>query len=511
MKTTISAWAFVISNFIACSIHAQQGTLDSTFNGTGIQIQAPSLLNDIGQAVVVQPDSSIVFGGISTTLPATGFDVCVGRMHYDGSIDSTFGTNGYVIYDYKTKTDYCYDLVLQPDGKIIVIGAVTLPPANTEILVMRLNTDGSYDSTFAGTGILVLPISLGEDYGRKGLIQPDGKILVCGYSIMSGSDQSTLIRLNSNGTLDNTFGSGGFVQTNFQFTELRPVNMLLRPNGNIVCVGFSTDVTLTQTGEAYGFKPNGSIDSVFGNNGVIALPGIYTANGVAENNNTIYVCGIGGTGNAPIGYIYALNDTGLYLPNFGIGGQVSVIQNMGVGYNAIAVQQDGRLIVGGGSLIAQFQSDFIISRFNTDGSIDSTFGMFGHFIADLGNNTTENLLDLALQPDGKIVGMGTKLMVSNDMAFVRLNATSSAAGIANYNDYTNAINVFPNPASDKIQLALPADVKVKSVEVITATGSVTSVKLDGNNAINVRDFSKGIYVLKVQTANAIYTSKFIVE
>ena len=420
MKTILTAIAIVMASFITFNLNAQQGTLDSTFNGNGIQILTPTALHNNGYAVVIQPDSSIVFAGMSTISSLTGFDFCVGRLHPDGTVDSTFGTNGYVLYDHKGFTDYCYDVLLQPDGKILAVGAVSLSPANTEFFVMRLNTNGSLDSSFAGDGRFVIPYTTGEEYAKKALLQPDGKIILGGYTVQGPTDYAVLVRVNSNGTVDSSFGNFGFAVSNFQQSELIIENLILRPNGHIVCAGVSTNGT-TQAAHAFGFTQTGLVDQVFGTNGLVTFSGAYSVKGITEFNNTIYVCGSGGSAASPIGYVYALNDTGNLIPYFGTSGLITATLNQGISYNAIKVQPDGKLIVGGGSLIGFLNSEFIVSRFYDNGNLDSAFGVNGHAAYDLGGQTSQNLLGLATQPDGKIVGIGTKMVGNhNAMAFVVL-------------------------------------------------------------------------------------------
>ena len=166
---------------IALSSFAQQGTLDSTFSGDGKLILSPSISHDNANAVVIQPDSSILFTGVTTTQLSTSFDVIIGRLHPDGTLDSSFGTNGYVVRDYNGFTDLAYDIDLTDEGKILVSGSFSTTAAKTQMFVMRLNPNGSYDTAFGDSGIVLPLINSNEDYAKEIVIQPDGKIVLGGY------------------------------------------------------------------------------------------------------------------------------------------------------------------------------------------------------------------------------------------------------------------------------------------------------------------------------------------
>lgn len=519
MKNLTYSIAFLILNLLAGNMLAQQGTLDPTFNGNGILILAPTTLADLGDAAVIMADSSIVFGGMATFTGATSTsaDILVGRLHPDGTLDTGFGTNGYVIFDYAGRTDYVYDVDLQPDGKIVVTGSVGVSAANWEFMVMRLNADGSYDTTFASTGMAVIPLTTGEEYARAAVIQPDGKIAVGGVSIQSTpqgpKDMATLFRLSTDGILDTTFGNAGFAQSTFLLPELEINDFVIRPNGNYFCVGEADG----NTGQAFSFTSAGLIDSAFGYNGFSPLINATRPKQVELYNNFYYITATAGGSSAPVGIIYSVDDTGSYNNAFGNMGKVEITTintGVGVGYNALRMQPDGKILAAGGSLIVPLaQSDALVSRFLNDGTLDNTFGVNGHFTMNLGGGTTESLQGLALQPDGKVVGIGVKNVSgsSNDIAFVRLDAFSSQVGITELNDHLSEVIVYPNPASDYLQVALPVDAKVVTAEVIAATGAISNVNLKNNNSIDLRGFSKGIYVLRIQTAAQNYVTRFAIE
>ena len=487
----------LISIFFLTSINlimAQQGTLDSTFSGDGKLFLAPSASHDNAYGVVVQADSNIVIGGVSITQSATSFDICAVRVHPDGSIDSTFGTNGYTIYDHAGGFDVAYDIDLQTDGKIIMTGAVSITAANTDMLVVRLNTDGSFDSTFAGNGKLIIPINTSEDYAREAAIQPDGKILIGGYTKTPGFtyNNAVMVRINTDGTLDTTFGTGGIALPNFS-TQSETIDAItLTPTGDIRAVGYSW-ANNTAQGIAMGFFANGSVDSTFGTNGMRNMTGMSYARGIVQRNNKYYVCGNGSVA----GIITAMTEGGVNISTFGSGGNVVVNLFNSVAYNEITTQQDGKIIAGGGTSIAMFQSDFLITRIDTAGVLDATFGVNGNVHLDLGIQTSESLYGLAIQYDGKILGAGTSIVTTNnDMAIVRLNASSTATAVAEIGVDNNSAIVYPNPATNFFTIAFEQNAGVKNISLINSFGQVVFQKQNQKEntlQIDASSFPKGIY------------------
>lgn len=273
----------------------------------------------------------------------------------EGDLDTTFGSGGKVFLDFgisSGSTD-ALGVAVQQDGRVVVSGQVFSSNFNGSALA-RLNSDGSLDQTF-GTGGVVRPA---VTHGSVAL-QSDGKILVLG---------SVLVRYNTDGTVDNTFGSAGQVTTNF-FRR----NLVVQPDQKIIIVGQSA-----------------------------------TFNGIT-----------GG------GFVVArLNPNGTPDGTFGVGGQVTtIINNSGNSADAAAIQADGKIVVLGQTAQAS-PSDFALVRYNSDGSVDNGFGSNGIVITDVG--TLDQARSIFIQPDGKIVIGGDSSGTTNtDFALVRYNPDGS--------------------------------------------------------------------------------------
>ena len=195
--------------------------------------------------VVIQPDGKIVIAGYSGNQP--GRDFFVARYLPNGTLDNTFNSTGYVIIPL-LGDDYANAVALQSDGKIVAAGT-----SNLDFAVVRYNTNGSLDTSFDTDGIVTTEIA-GGDYINDVIIQPDGKIIAAGGS---GSDFS-LARYDSNGSLDPTFDSDGKVLVDFGGFDYA-FAAALQPDGKIVAAGYKYNIGMAVAR----FNPNGSLDTSF--------------------------------------------------------------------------------------------------------------------------------------------------------------------------------------------------------------------------------------------------------
>jgi uncharacterized delta-60 repeat protein len=201
---------------IALAQYTSSGALDSTFGSGGIVTTPVGSLDADAAALAVQGDGKIVVAGLAGNARSQIWDVALLRYNTDGTLDLPFGgTNGMVITDIGSSSNYANAVALQADGKIVVAGnAFANPSANTsDIAVLRYNTDGTLDTTGFGSPNGYVTTSIGAfDDGFAVAVQPaDGKIVVAGNADAGMGDRLALLRYNSNGSLDNGFGTGGIV------------------------------------------------------------------------------------------------------------------------------------------------------------------------------------------------------------------------------------------------------------------------------------------------------------
>ena len=308
--------------------------------------------------------------------------------------DPSFGQGGGVMTFLSTEGSHAHALVLQPDGKLVAVGTVTAPQgAPEEFALVRYLPDGSLDTSFGSGGVVETPIPSGYAEANAAVLQPDGKIVVAGDYLSAAGSEFALARYNTDGSLDTSFGSGGIVTTQVEGVNSKAFGLVLQPDGKIVAGGEAT--SSTGNGSALvRYLPDGSLDPSFGTGGIAfsTQPGEHGFDAVALQPDG-KILGVGQ--NTPL---TRLNTDGSPDTSFGSGG-ISVVA--AAESAALAVQTDGRIVVAGGT-----SSYFVLARANPDGSVDQTFGTDALVTTPMGRGPA-GASAVAIQPDGKIVAAGT--------------------------------------------------------------------------------------------------------
>ena len=216
------------------------GALDMSLNSTGTVITTIGSGNDVARGVALQPDGKIVVAGYCSN--GTTYDFCLARYLASGTLDVSFNGSGTVITPIGVGDDYAISLALQPDGKIIVAG-VCSNGANSDFCLARYLANGTFDTSFNSTGKVITPIGSSDDYGYSVALQPDGKIVVAGYCVSGANLDFCLARYLANGTLDTSFGSTGKVITAIGSSTDVANSAALQPDGKIVVAGYCSNGT----------------------------------------------------------------------------------------------------------------------------------------------------------------------------------------------------------------------------------------------------------------------------
>jgi len=216
------------------------GTLDSSFGGNGIAVALDIAgAGDAAANLVLLPNGSIVVSG-NSTIGGGNTPTVLARYLANGTLDSSFGTAGKVILDERVGEG----LALQSDGKLVLVGHIetaTAPATRKEFRVMRLSANGSPDGAFGTGGKVSTAFSTVGDEARAVTLQSDGKILVAGGSSLQTNPNFALARYNTNGTLDTNFNGDGLVTVDFfSFSDLAE-SVVVQPNGRIVLGGLARD------------------------------------------------------------------------------------------------------------------------------------------------------------------------------------------------------------------------------------------------------------------------------
>ena len=409
-------------------IQAQTVMLDPSFSSDGIATFSPGTLHDVAYDIKVLPDTTmIVFG----TGKFNGFNACfLMKILNDGTQDMTFGSGGITILQFGVNT-YASKMAIQPDGKIMVCGICYVTTLNSEFFVARLLLDGTLDSTFGTNGHSFTSYSEAEEYCYAMAIQNDGKIILAGR-VFGVTGVLLFTRFNSNGSLDSSFGTNGYtaINSSIQSESIQAINLL--SNGTIVGFGYGY-----KSAPYYGEKvlmakldTSGMPITNFGTDGVL-YPSVFTdvsaAYGLQIENDSLYVTGyIYDAVNDNVLFISKLDQEGNGISTFGTNG-ITVTKPSSSHYNIghdLKISDDGKIYACGTSGYGYLTSprDFILLRYTQDGMPDASFTSTGYIITSIGPDWDEaNALDF--QNDRKVVLAGLKSGYSttgnNDAAIVR--------------------------------------------------------------------------------------------
>jgi uncharacterized delta-60 repeat protein len=414
---------------------AADGDLDPTFGTGGKVVTDFSSSTDWLSRIAVQPDGKVV--AIGETHPS--HKGALARYNTDGTLDATFGNGGKVITVANVR-ESAAGLLILPDGKIMISGSIDLPSSqDTSFVLLRYNSDGSVDSTFGNGGTVTTNIGIDDDQAYALARQPDGKIVAAGrrgiqfYPSEQRKGNVALVRYNPDGSLDATFGNGGKVVNDFgQGLESYALELIIQPDGKLIIAGESSYEFLVAR-----YNSNGTLDMTFNGEG-FALANFssnwdHGRDAVLQPDGKIVLVGSAEVNSPYDSFAVArFNSDGSLDQSFGNGGKVLMV-NQG-DLNAVALQADGKLMALGVS--NSTSSPFLLLRFQANGSLDSTFGNGGTVTTTFGGNATDGA-DLVFQPDGKLLAGG---LASSDIYF-----QNSDFALARYLDGAAAPTPTPKP------------------------------------------------------------------
>jgi len=383
------------------------GSPDSSFGKAGKVTTDLSGHNDYVTALSIQPDGRIVVAGVVGKVGGGQWPWRFGLARYnsDGSLDSSFGIGGKVTTAFSDYQDAASALTIQSDGKIVVSGWTwgwTSGNGNprTRFVLARYNHDGSLDATF-GNGGKVIADTPARPVGVE--IGPDNKILVAGGASMNPSKKFdelsdclqfwsvsdadfVLLRYNPDGAPDASFGVGGIVTADFGELHDYIYSFRIQSDGKIIVAGLTGEAALIVPCDAASYNnsrftlarynSNGSLDSDFGNQGIVTTNfsgslnewagavaiqsdgkivvtgGAFAVNPDDPNNNKLFDA------------VFRYNRDGSLDPSFGAGGKVTPPLSR----PTVAVQSDGKIVLAGRELIPRQGWDFVLARYDNDSS-----------------------------------------------------------------------------------------------------------------------------------------------
>lgn len=364
-KIIIGGW---FSNFNGISTNSiirlnSDGSLDTSFNtGSGP--------NNSIEDIVIQDDGKIIIGGGFTSYNSVSTNR-IARLNTDGSLDTSFNVGSGFNYTGSGNSDM--PIVIQDDGKIIISGDFTSYNGIDSNYIIRLNTDGSIDTSFnTGTGAnnMIIKITL----------QDDGKVIIGGsFTSYNGISINRIARLNTDGSIDTSFDVGTGADS-----AIFKIN--IQNDGKVFIGGYSTSYNGISTTGIVRLNTDGSLDTSFNTSNEV-LSG-FAEIAIQDDGKVVF----GG---------YSASSFSRYLARLNTDGSLDTSFNFGYGannfINDIAIQDDGKVIIGGAFTSYNNISSNNIVRLNIDGSLDTGFNYTG---------VTVSVGNIVIQDDGKIIIAG---------------------------------------------------------------------------------------------------------
>ena len=398
-SVTGSAGALTAQQHVTVTVRGVAGSLDTSFGSNGKAVTDVGPTDDYATAMVVQADGKLVVAGWGNGPLGYAFELV--RYQRDGAIDTTFGTAGKVVTAVGNGADQANAMALQADGKIVVAGSVDESPKGKSFALVRYNADGSLDAGFGTGGKVITSFGSAVDEAFAVVVQPDGKIVAGGHTLSAtrGLDFA-FARYNADGSADASFGSNGQVALPITVGNSRDsiYAMALQTHAGevkIVAVGGEGDFQMAR------LHADGSIDTSFTGGQFGSVIGAARAVALTPDNK-IVIAGHAGHDFA----ILQLTAEGQVDPGFGGSGRAitAVSTTNWDEAHAVAVQADGRIVVGGWVYSGNGSAgDYVVARYLVDGTLDAGFGNAGLTITPVAPGTkADEGRALLLQTDDRV-------------------------------------------------------------------------------------------------------------
>jgi uncharacterized delta-60 repeat protein len=508
-------YALIICVCAGLNAFAQFG-LDNTFGTNGIvTTNFTSNKDDEMKSLAVQSDGKIIAGGWTNS--GANRDFALARYKTNGTLDSTFGTNGKVVQNLN-KNDEIHAVLIQADGKIIGVGFAHNVNNIKQAAYFRFNSNGTADLNFGYNGMTTVAASNFDNWMNAAVLQSDGKIIAVGAMSTANGYQMICERITTTGGVDLTYNTTGWSVVGPATTNSEATSVLLMPNNQIVVCGTekgtgNSNLRLVKLNNA------GSVVNSFGTSGVstASLSGFsLNANAICKSsNNDIIVAGHATDAAAKDWLMISKFDSaGALVNTFGSTANAgfSLIDangNNGVLF-AVQEQSDKRIVAAGvADVNSGAKMDVLVTRVLENGTLDNGFGTNGFEQISTISTHYDGASCMLLMPDGKLLIGGyanlwlTGAASNNTEDFMLMKYIPSNIPASTNEINADDIYVFPNPASQTINIT--GAQKMQSLQIIDCMGKI--IASSNTNNIDVQHLSSGVYTMKIKTANGKYYFK----
>lgn len=494
------------------------GELDSTYAENGINLI--DLGGDYDEYVVKSEfgsDGKLYVGGF---IERDSRDIFIARFNADGTLDSSFGTDGKVFFDPSIGGDDTFrDLAITPDNKVLVVGNVNTGDYNQ--FIARFNTDGTIDPSFLGTGFTITGGGYFDSW-ETCLVDADNRILVAGYNSDAQGSNLTALRLLEDGSLDYDFGDNGLVIFNLSDSERFKSIIQTAPNRYYLLANIGGDehvVALSGTGVLV----NGFGDAGMKKLNVVADDYEEYFDIQGADAGSLIISGLIADANFNIKVmVVKLTSQGELDENFGSDGYYRA--SLGAGFDPIAtsihIQEDKSMLFTGDITIDNHR-DFMSFFLSEDGFLDAGYGTNGLMTYDGSQNANESSGRSILDQNGDVFLYGTSDQnANNDLVIMKLKTTDQNVATKEVvNANVIQLNVFPNPVVDQLMVSFNLENNTSAIlSIRDLNGRLVSNQdlgylFSGENNLDLTSISSqlssGFYLMTIETEHSIYTGKIV--
>ena len=471
----------------------------------------------------IQPDGKIIVVGHTSSGSTANKESIIIRYNADGSLDTTFGTDGIIIAAFSTQYDTLNAVEVQADGSIVVGGYT-----QNDFLLARFTPNGQPDSSFGTNGVVLTNyymsiVSSSEDGINCIAIQDDGKILVGGFANYFSSSPYAIARYNTDGTLDNTFGTDGKTLLNHNFNlssgEKEIFDIIITAEGQFYAVGKAEQ----SHNSAYfdqmiaKFNSDGSLDTSFAVNGVrhfsLNFDSLFKEIKFQDDGKMVIV------GNRGVAMtIVRLTENGILDPSFNEDGRhTPAFPSLGgvAGFaESVSIQPDGKILMSGTVNGDGSEPTSVVVRYLPNGEFDPTFsddGIFNIYIVDAyqGGGWSD------FQPNGMLVVGGDFYngpVLTTDLYLYRITAATLSTDGFSGADFVS----YPNPVTNMLYVQSGGQGSDATYKLYSIDGKEVKIDPVYNLAedlvkIDVAHLTRGIYLLSAEEKNTRTITKVIKE
>ena len=464
------------------SVGAAPGDLDTTFSSDG-KVTTDIGTTDAGRAVAIQSDGKIVVAGFAQI--SGTYEFAVVRYGTDGTLDSSFSSDGIATIDVSSGHDYAYAIAIQSDGMIVVGGVTGVGGANTEFGVARLTSSGVLDTGFSTDGKIEFGVGAGDDVLTGLAIASDGDIVAVGYGSNGSNFDFAVARLTSAGVLDTAFDSDGKVLVPVGSGADYGHAVAIASDGDILVAGTShngsdDDVAVVRLTSA------GALDTAFDSDGKVTVAIGSAADGARAvaiaSDGDILVAGTSHNGSDDDVAVVRLTSAGALDTAFDSDGKVTVAIGSGDDEaRGIALLADGGIVIAGESGNGS-NDDIAVVRLTSAGALDTTFSGDGKATVAVGSGADVGH-SVAISASSQVVVAGTSAGGDDDVAVVVLTGTGppgTPSGLGATIGNVQVVLAWTAPASDGgssitgYKVERSADAGVFWTVLTASTGSATT-------------------------------------